>query len=344
MARPERVELIRQIEGRRGSRVICCVTSDRQNAHGMISKDFIPIFYDNVRAFNDGGGFTDSTNVDVFLFTPGGDTLAAFGLNRLLREFTSSVNVLIAEKCHSAGTLFALGATKIFMTKAATLTPIDPSITSPLNPVVEPVPGQRQLLPVSVESVAGYQTLVKEDWKLDKEAAGLAFRMLAERVNPLALGDVYRSRQQIERLARTLLGNHRKGDVNIQHIVEEITRGYGSHDYLISRTEARQLLGSQVGAEDPDLEELMWALYRDFAAEMSLGQTFDAGIVLHAARAANRPLPIVDQQKVVVIETTSEGNLYERVLQLSLNQVMTPAGPVQAPHGVVVRAGWTAYT
>jgi hypothetical protein len=344
MARTERIELIRRIEQRRNSRVICCLTSDRQNAHGIISKDFIPIFYENLSAFSNAGNFSGTTNVDVFLFTPGGDTLAAFGLSRLLREFTSSVNVLIAEKCHSAGTLFALGASKIFMTKAATLTPIDPSITSPLNPVVEPVPGQRQLLPVSVESVAGYQTLVKEDWRLSKEAVGLAFRMLAERVNPLALGDVYRSRQQIERLACTLLGNHRKDDRNIRRIVEKLTRGYGSHDYLLSRTEARELLGSQVGAEDIELEGLIWQLYRDFAADMSLGEVFDAGIVLHAARAAGRPLPVLEQQKVVVIETTSGGNLYERVLQLSLSQVMTPAGPLQVPQGVVVRAGWARYT
>src|SRR5436309_13005519 len=122
MARPERIELIRGIEARRNSRVICCVTSDRQNAQGFIAKDFIPICYESLRAFSNVGNFSETTNVDVFLFTTGGDTLAAFGLSRLFREFTRSVNVLIAEKCYSAGTLFALGASKIFMTKAATLT------------------------------------------------------------------------------------------------------------------------------------------------------------------------------------------------------------------------------
>lgn len=337
MARQERIELIRRIEAHRGSRVICCLTSDRQNANGIIAKDFIPVFFEHLR------GFTDTTNIDVFLFTTGGDTLAAFGLSRLLREFTRSVGVLIPEKCHSAGTLFSLGANKIFMTKAATLTPIDPSVNSPLNPVVELVPGQRQSLPVSVESVAGYQALVKDDWGLTREATGLAFRLLAERINPLALGDVYRSRQQIERLARALVGSHRKDERNIQRLIEKLTRGYGSHDYLISRSEARDLLGPQIAPEDAELEGLIWDLYRDFRAEMLLGEIFDAGIVLHAARVAGRPMPILDEQKVVVVETSSAGNAFERVLQLNLAQVMTQAGPIQTPQGVVARAGWTRY-
>lgn len=337
MARTERIELIRRIEQRRNSRVICCLTSDRQNAHGIMAKDFIPIFFNHLRSFN------GAATVDVLLFTTGGDTLAAFGLSRVLREFSKDVNVLVPEKCHSAGTLFALGANKIFMTKAATLTPIDPSVAGPLNPVVEPVPGQRINLPVSVESVAGYQSLVKEDWKLEGESVGLAFRMLAERVNPLALGDVYRSRRQIERLARTLLSNHRKDESKITEIVEKMTRGYGSHDYLISPIEARELLGSQMAAEDPELEKLVWELYEDFSTEMLLGEIFDAGIVIQSALAAGTRLPVTDQQKIVVIETSGAGNVFERVLQLSLNQVMTPSGPIQAPQGAVVRAAWTRY-
>jgi Serine dehydrogenase proteinase len=276
------------------------------------------------------------------LFTGGGDTLAAFGLSRLLREFTDAVGALLPEKCHSAGTLFVLGVNEIFMGRAATLTPIDPSVQTPLNPVVEMVPGQRQLLPVSVESVAGYRTLVKEDWRLNDEYAGVAFRILAEKINPLALGDVYRSRQQIERLARTLLNNHRKDETNIQQIVEKLTRGYGSHDYLISRSEARELLGPQIAQQDADLEELVWSLFQDFKGEMHLGEIFDAGIALHAAAAAPQA-QLIDEQKIVVIETGNSGDEFSRALRLSMVQTMTPAGPAATPQGAVVRAGWRHY-
>src|SRR5208282_2748337 len=229
----QRIDLIREIEKHRKSRVICCLTSDRQNAQGVIAKDFLPVFFEHLRKFD------DQKRVDVLMVTPGGDTLAAFGLSRLLREFSNWIGTLAPEKCQSAGTLFALGANEIFMGRAATLTPIDPSITTLLNPIAEAAPGQRQILPISVESVAGFKTLVKEDWRLNDEAAGAAFRILAEKINPLALGDVYRSRQQIERLARVLLSNHRKDERQIHTIVETLTRGLGSHDYLISRAEAR---------------------------------------------------------------------------------------------------------
>lgn len=334
MARKDRIDLIRNIEDHRGSSVLCCVTSDRQNAIGVIAKDFIPIFFEHLSRFK------NHKKVDVLMFTQGGDTLAAFGLSRLLREFTDDVGTLAPEKCQSAGTLFALGANKIIMGKAATLTPIDPSITGPLNPIIEPAPGQRQPLPVSVESVAGYRTLIKEDWRLNDEATGSAFRILAEKINPLALGDVYRSRQQIERLARTLLKNHRKDDEQIQKIVDTLTRGLGSHDYPISRTEARSLLGSQIGDDDAKLEKLMWDLYQDFGNEMQLGQIFDAGMLVHAATSKGKQLPISDVQKVVAVESTGLSDHFEREVKLSSVQAMTPAGPTQTVQGAVVRAGW----
>lgn len=337
MARKDRVALIRSIEGHRQSNVLCCLTSDRQNAAGVIAKDFTPIFFNHLNSF------PNQRKVDVLMFTQGGDTLAAFGLSRVLREFTDEVATLAPEKCHSAGTLFALGSNKIFMNKAATLTPIDPSVTGPLNPVIEPMPGQKQSLPVSVESVAGYRTLVKEDWRLNEEATGTAFRMLAEKINPLALGDVYRSRQQIERLARTLLHNHRKDEDNIRKIVETLTRGLGSHDYPISRKEARELLSTQIGDDDIELEQLMWQLFQDFSEEMRLGQIFDAGMVVHAAMSNGRQLPVSEEQKVVAVESATMSDHFEREVRMSAVQTMTPAGPTQAIQGAIVRAGWKHY-
>ncbi len=334
MPRKDRVELIKEIQASRGSQLICCLTSDRQNAQGIIAKDFIPIFFEHLNRLR------DRQKVDVLLFTMGGDTLAAFGLSRLLWEFTPFVGVLVPEKCYSAGTLFALGANQIFMGKAATLTPIDPSVTTPLNPIVEIVPGQRMLQPVSVESVAGYLTLLKEDWRLNDEGTTEAFRILAERINPLALGDVYRSRQQIERLAKVLINHHRKDERNIERIVEQFTRGFGSHDYLISRSEARDILGQQMAPDDSALETLIWALYMDFRDEMRLGVIFDPGMAIQTGVAAGKKLPILDEQKVVIIESETRADEFERVMQISSVQTMTPAGPAPGVQVAVVRAGW----
>ena len=337
MGLEQRRALIQEIERKRESRVICCLTSDRPNANGLIAKDFIPIFYDHLNSF------PDAKNVDVFLFTLGGDTLASFGLSRLIREFAKRIGLLVPDKCHSGGTLFALGADQIFMSKMATLSPIDPSISGPLNPVVEVAPGVRQPLPVSVESVAGFKALVKQDWELNDEAIGAAFKLLADKVNPLLLGDVYRSRQQIAKLAEKLLLNHRKNDQQIEKIIGKLTKDLGSHDYLISKSEARSILGARVVQEDPDLDKLIMALYKDFTTEMELGKAYDPAIALHAAKATGAKLPVPTTQKIVMIESTSSCDVWERELLVSSIQAMTPMGPQESIRQDIIKNGWKRY-
>ena len=164
----------------------------------VFAKDILPIFAEHLKE-------NEYPKIDLFIFTMGGDTLAAFGLNRLLREHTDNLNALIPDKCHSAGTLFSLGCNEILMTKTASLGPIDPSVNNPLNPAVN-INNQIQTLPLSVESVVGFKGLVCEEWGIsdDKDMTEL-LKLLSEKVHPLALGNVYRARQQIETLAKALL-------------------------------------------------------------------------------------------------------------------------------------------
>jgi len=336
MPRAERQTLLRRIEEARGSRVLCYLTSDRENAPAQMNKDVLPLFNEHLR------GMGRIESLDVFLVTLGGDTLAAFGLNRLAREFAPSVSVLAPEKCHSAGTLFALGAKQIVMTRLATLSPIDPSIGGPLNPVVEMTPGQRQLVPLSVESVAGYKGLVIEDWGVKgEEALAGAFRILAERVHPLALGDVFRRRQQIENLARKLLHSHRTDVEGVETVVQVLTKRLGSHDYLISRTEARELLGNQIAPENEAVETLLHDLFQDFIQDMELGQPFDAAMAVQAAKAAAEPLPKRLVQRLAVVESVGARHSCERELSVSEFSVGTPMGVQTGTRQEILRAGWT---
>ncbi len=351
MARPTRKTLIEALEQRRGSRVICYLTSDRPGADAQIQKDVLPLLFEILSRAG------ETRQIDLFLYTQGGDTLAAFGLARQLHEFCKTLGVLTPLRCHSAGTLIALGANDIVMTKGATLSPIDPSVVGPLNPVIEVGPGQRQLIPLSVETVAGFKDLVSSDWDIKgEEALSAAFRVLAERVHPLALGGVYRARSQIERLAKTLLLRHRTDDdERLQGIVRELTRNFGSHDYPISRTEARKLLGAQIHADDPETEKLMWELFKDFFDEMELGQAFDPTVALHAARAGGMQGPLKVAHALAFLESRDEGVRAER--ELELTEVMQqpvmlglpglPTPPAAQPTGVrasVVGAGWKRYT
>ncbi|PSQ92427.1 MAG: serine protease, partial [Proteobacteria bacterium SW_6_67_9] len=202
-----------------------------------MADDAIPLFGDLLDAYD------GAERISLYLYTRGGDTLAAWSLVNLLREFTDSLEVIVPGKCHSAGTLVCLGADQILMSKQATLGPIDPSINGPLNPGL-PGRGPESRLPVSVEDVAGYISLAQEEADV-RDPAGLAqiFLKLAEEVHPIALGGVKRARNQIEDLARKLLSLHMDPDQDqdtIDKIVRVLCREAGSHDYMIYRREARQ--------------------------------------------------------------------------------------------------------
>jgi ClpP class serine protease len=335
----ERKKLIAQIEQKRTSRLISYLTSDRQNAAAIIAKDALPVFFNQLRALG------KVERLDVLVFTTGGDTLAAFGLGRLVREFSKWIGVLVPDRCLSAGTLFALGANQIFMTRAGTLSPIDPSITTPLNPMAEgPMPGQRQFLPVSVESVAGFRSLLQEDWAVkSEEMTAEIFKVLAEKVHPLALGDVYRSRQQIERLAHQLLTSHRRDQKQIQAITRTLTRGLGSHDYPISRTEAHKLMGGQIAADDAGLEDLVWNLYEDFRKELQLGVPHNPSALLTQAKTSGQAPPIRVRLDLAVIESSASRDVFQQEMLVTEAMVPGPAGPMKAAQQETLQAGWNHY-
>ena len=243
----------------------------------------------------------------------------------------------------------ALGANQIHMTRAGTLSPIDPSVTTQLNPQADgPVQGLRQLLPISVESVAGFRNLIEDDWKIRKEEMlAQLLKVLADRVHPLALGDVYRSRQQIERLAQQLLKKHRKDEKNIQEIISTLTRGLGSHDYPISRTEARELLGKQIDKDNPDLETLVWSLYQNYVTEMNWGTPYNPSVEIAQAKeragAAGSPATARIKLDMAVIETLTARDTFEQNLLVSETLIPGPTGPMKAVQQEVLDAGWKHY-
>ena len=59
------------------------------------------------------------------MYTRGGNTLAGWSIINLIRQFCDELEIIIPSKAHSTGTLMALGANSIIMTKQATLGPID---------------------------------------------------------------------------------------------------------------------------------------------------------------------------------------------------------------------------
>jgi ClpP class serine protease len=79
----------------------------------------------------------------------------------------------------------ALGANRIVMTKQATLGPIDPSLTSPLNPVVT-INGQTNISPVSVEDIKAYLSLAKDELGIQKpeDAINILLKLSEKSASP----------------------------------------------------------------------------------------------------------------------------------------------------------------
>jgi Serine dehydrogenase proteinase len=99
--------------------------------------------------------------------------MAGFGIVNLVREFYKKLSVLIPFRAHSAATLIALGADEIVMTRLGQLSPVDLSVTSPLNPSVPGPQNSPNLVPVSVEDGVGYLDLARKEAKYEESPFSL---------------------------------------------------------------------------------------------------------------------------------------------------------------------------
>jgi hypothetical protein len=263
-AHPERVGSLEKL---RGSRVICYFTSDRQGQEAQIGDDVQPFFAQHL------GAIGKVPKLDLLIFSRGGQTLTGFALSNAMREFADQVNVLVPFRAHSCATLIALSADSIVAGPFAQLSPIDPSITSPHGPSIK-MGGEKKFLPVSVEDVANYFELARTEAGLKDEQIAAVFGYLCERVNPLALGTVYRAREQIGMLATKLLSLHMKDEAKVAKVVKLLTRELLSHDYFIGRREGKDLGLPIVEATDPEAA-LMWQIYEDVADELKLSEPWN---------------------------------------------------------------------
>lgn len=262
--RKERIALIRSIEEKRGTRVITYITSDRPNLHYPISPDIVPIIHDQILSLP----ADQRKNIDLFLYTRGGNSDVPWTIVSMLREYSvaGGFSLLVPFRCHSAGTMIALGADEIIMTKKGELGPIDITMNGPHNP--KDSIGRN--LPMSVEDVMGYFDLIKNQKNEDEESyAALAFNLISSQVSPIALGAVNRSYNQTRLVAERLLETRTDpyDDKQINKITEIVSSDIYSHHHAIHRTEARDKVGilHVVNSEDAKIDKEMWALYEKYA-------------------------------------------------------------------------------
>jgi len=337
----ERKDLIKRLEGKLGARILTLVTGDRQGMETRIAPDELSLVSEHL-AF-----IKPTKHLALFLYTAGGDTIAGWGLVNLLRQYCERLSVLVPFRALSCGTLIALGANSIVMGRHGLLSPVDPSVQSPFNPSVPGVvpggqAGTQLLLPVSVEDMIGFLDLARKEIRLKTEQSMTSvLNILAQKVHPLALGAVYRAREQTGSLAKRLMRTHSKDKIKIDRITAWLTKELPTHSYLIGREEAVSMkLDITVPSEEVD--QLMWQLYKEYENWLKLTSPFSAELDLGTEERKR-----VRYERAAV-ETVSDDTLFQHVFVTDNELVKVPPTPV-AGQGLVEQTvvrtlfmGWVA--
>ncbi len=322
-----RQDLIARIEEARTTKVLVYVTGDRPNLETKVHPETLDYFTHHLDATG------DVPKISLFLYTRGGDTLAAWSIANLIRQFCSHLEIIVPSKAHSAGTLMCLAADSIVMTKQATLGPIDPSVSTPLNPGIPGAPPHVKI-PVSVEDIGGYIDFARSVSDTPQSLLQ-ALTTLANAVHPLVLGNAFRARTQIRMLAKKLMANRSDNDQRTENILQFLCSESGSHDYTINRREARDQLGLPIEKPGDELYAVIKALYDDLAAELELTVPYDPNSFLAGAPARDYSF-----HRAVIQSMSGGKHTYLSEGSLTRHQVPTPQGPQPGIQDQRTFEGW----
>ncbi len=287
--KPKLDALIGALEQSRSSRVIVYWTTPM----ARLSDAVVLSLYDQLETIG------KTKRLDLFLNTGGGDTDIPWRIVSLVREFCDEFAVLVPHRAASAGTLIAMGADEIVMSRLGVLGPIDPSRTHPLLPRRE---GAEEAEPISVQDMRHAMQFIREAAGGDKEipytpeALAQIFAALFDKIHPLAIGAIEQSYALSKLIGTQCLSTHMDPDTEgakIKEIVDKLCDDYKSHSYQINRSEARKIGLKAVDAPDT-VQTAMMDLFRFYLARPFLpsqspspGQIFEGHIAWLDSTAAH---------------------------------------------------------
>lgn len=325
MARAERIELIRQLEALRKSKIIAYCTSDRAMMNlpsGQIAEDAIRPLHQILRTIG------KTRRLDLFLYTRGGAVDVPWRVVTALRQYSDEWNCLVPFRAHSAGTLIAIGADQIVMGKQGELGAIDPSISFAR-------PGTNSQDRISVEDAMAFVSFVQKKCGADDAAVktGAILRLL-DRVDAVALGHIYRNHAHIRDVARRILESRpvRLPRARQRRVISTLAERVYAHGHAVSFSEAQEF-GLQVASASEAADELMWKLLLDYESEMKILTPLDPA-TLTATKEQHQESVLLAALETATQGFVSAGQLEVRVKrelpqnfspQISLNMQL-PAG------------------
>jgi hypothetical protein len=296
MSKETRRALIKQIEEARGSRVLTYITGDRGPVGGgQIGDDAIRPMYDQLRSIG------KVKILDLFLYSRGGAIDVPWRLVTAFRRWAESWNVLIPFRANSAATLTALGADEIVLGVHGELGPIDP-IMNIQRITAQPGGGQAVVQDqVNVEDVMAYLKFAQERGQLNDQAALTAsLSKLTDRIDAVALGNVYRTHSHIRDVARrVLLSRSKPADEKVLNaIIESLAEKVYAHGHAIGLNAAREIGLPAVEAPQP-LDDLMWNLLCEYEKDLKMLSPLDP------ASAVAQSDPYTEDTSIAVIESAT---------------------------------------
>lgn len=336
MAHEDRRKIFEKIEGLRGGRTIVCFFNFDRDSFPLLP-GLATQFYADVKEplFRVLKESAVTKGIDLCVHTRGGDINSVWPLVSLLREFDQDFEVLVPYRCHSSGTLMALGANRIVLGPLSELSPIDPTTGNQFNPVDPANPTQR--LAIAVEDVNAFRKFVLEQFGLPSDGKDALPKESIERfapcldrlmsqVHPLALGNVHRVHSQIKVLAENLLGLH-SPRTKFDNIVGALTSRFYSHLHMINRHEAKEILGDRVVFAPNDLADALDDLLRSYEQSFGLRHPF----LLHAFMGNKTEEDV--RFAGGVIESKSWSYLNETSAHVRVHSRLPPNIQVQIPVG-----------
>jgi hypothetical protein len=140
-------------------------------------------------------------------------------------------------------------------------------------------------------------------------------------------------------LARKLLSKHtKKKEQDVKRILEFLCSESGSHDYTVTRQEARDTLGLSIETPTDELYALIRKIHEDFANELELRNPYDPNLVLGTTNATQYAFKraLIESGENGSHAFVTEGTLTRQQVQLPPNLGGLPPGMV--PVGLTQQA------
>lgn len=202
--------------------------------------------------------------LSLFLRTGGGDTTTSFNIVNLIKQYVEEFELIIPTVAHSAGTLLSLGASRLLMTRQASLSPFDPSVRNER---------MNDGMNISWRDMNYFMSSASGNSSMNTTTGAKAEplnALIESQVHPLLIGHAERTVSQIRTYAPQLIGNNRNrpSEEIIHHFLESNTH----HNFRFYRNEVEQI-GLPVVHPTKTEEKLIHSIYDDISRELDLNNT-----------------------------------------------------------------------